>query len=169
MTIDNASDILFSDIKIVQGEELDEAAQVLPLVLQAHKESYFVDVPFELDVYLSLLSYAQSRKGYYGAFTVTYKDEPIGFALYMLRPMLGNRKYWVTNIHSIYLRGDFRSTEVGSMAWHRMFSTIKMWSLARQARGVTITANLGIATEAIDSAARAVGATYMGGNYFWRM
>lgn len=156
-------------ITVRVGKEVSEIGLILPLVRQAHRESYFADMPFDQEVYERMAQRVTDNEGYYGGIYVLYEDVPAGFAYFMLRPMVGSKKTWITLMHSIYVRGDLRSTPIGSYVWERMLSAVRIWSMPRGSKGLMFNAVAGIAIEEADAAIRAYGGTYLGGNYFMRI
>ncbi|WP_313348887.1 hypothetical protein [Paracoccus sp. (in: a-proteobacteria)] len=156
-------------VKIQSGKELSDVSLILPLVRQAHRESYFSDLPFDQEVYERMAHRVKENEGYYGGLYALYEDVPAGFAYFMLRPMLGSTKTWITIMHSIYVRSDLRSTPVGAYIWERMMSVVRVWSMPRSSKGIMFNATVGIAVEESDAAIRAYGGTYLGGNYFMRI
>lgn len=155
-------------ITIKIGSDAAEIDMILPLVRQAHKESYFADLPFDREQYESLCHLLRDKPGFYGALYAEYEGEPAAFAYYMFRPILGSRKTWITIIHSLYIRSDLRATPVGGYLWNRINLTVKTWSAPRGSKGIMFNVISGVAIEDTDTLIRANGGTYLGGNYFLR-
>lgn len=164
-----SGDVDFSKLNILIGSDITQADLVLPLARQAHKESYFADVPFEAEVYESMVRRALENPGYYGCLYADYDGDPVGFALYMLRPLMGSKKTWITAMHSLYIRSDLRSTPLGAYVWNRIMATVRAWSVPRGAKGMTFNVVSGIAIEESDTVIKSYGGTHLGGNYFIRI
>lgn len=165
----SGAEIDLGKVQIAIGKDVSLIPLVLPLVKQAHKESYFADMPFDQEQYESMAQRAIDNPGYYGGLYVKYDEAPIAFAYYMLRPLLGSNATWITIMHSIYIRSDVRSTPLGGFVWNRIIGTVRAWSVPRGAKGMMFNAISGVAVEESDAVIRSAGATYLGGNYFMRI
>ena len=155
-------------INIKIGSDVAEIDLILPLVKQAHKESFFADQPFDKDQYERLCGFLISNPGFYGALYAEYDNEPAAFAYYMFRPLLGSKKTWITIMHSLYIRSDLRATDIGGYLWDRIMTTVRAWSAPRGSKGLMFNVISGVAVEDTDALIRANGGTFVGGNYFIR-
>ena len=72
-------------------------------------------------------------------------------------------------MHTIYLRGDIRSTPLGGYIWERIIMAVRGWSAPRSSKGLMFNVVSGIAIEESDTVLRANGGTFLGGNYFIRI
>lgn len=151
------------------GHEEATGALILPLVRQAHKESYFADRPFDREAYERIASNVLKDPGFNGGLHVEYDGEPVAFAYYMLRPLLGSKTTWVTVMHSVYIRSDIRSTALGGYIWNRIITMARTWSAPRGSKGMIFNVISGVAVQESDILIRAAGGTYLGGNYFVRV
>ncbi|WBU55203.1 hypothetical protein [Paracoccus sp. SCSIO 75233] len=161
------SEIRKLDIRF--GEDTADLQKVLPLARQMHKESIFSDLPFDQPYIERMVDKLKNDTGFHGAVYIEYDAEPVAFAYFNFSPMLGSRKTWITVIHTMYIRSDVRSTDLGGYLWHRIMLAIRGWSTPRGSKGVMFNVISGISLEETDLLMRGNGATYLGGNYFMRL
>ncbi|MFN3524617.1 MAG: hypothetical protein ACK4YU_00895 [Paracoccus sp. (in: a-proteobacteria)] len=161
------SEIRKLDIKF--GKDVAELEKLLPLARQVHKESIFSDMPFDQPQLEKVVNDLKDESGYHSAVYVEYEGEPVAFAYFNFRPMMGSRKTWITVMHTIYIRSDIRSTDLGGYIWDRIMMAVRGWSAPRGSKGVMFSVMSGIAMEETDLVLRANGATHLGGNYFMRL
>lgn len=169
MNDENLSDDEIRRVTIRFGSDMAETSRILPLVKQAHKESFFSNYPFDQAQYENICSLVLKKPGYYGGLYVEYDGEPIAFAFFLFRPGLGSRTTWVTMMHSIYIRADFRATPLGGHIWNKILIAVRAWSTPRGSKGLVFNVSSGIAIKETDLVLRASGAAFLGGNYFLRI
>lgn len=169
MSDDNLPPDEIEKVTIRFGSDMGESSLILPLVKQAHKESFFSNYPFDETQYQNMCSLVLNKPGYYGGLYVEYDGEPIAFAFFLFRPGLGSRKTWVTMMHSIYIRADFRATPLGGYIWKKILVAVQAWSTPRGSKGMVFNVSSGIAIQETDLVLRASGAAFLGGNYFLRI
>lgn len=156
-------------ISIQFGKDVAELDKILPLARQLHKESIFSDMPFDQPQLEKVVNDLKDDTGYHGAVYVEYDGEAVAFAYFNFVPMMGSRKTWVTRMHTVYIRSDIRTTEVGSYIWQRIMLAVRGWSAPRGSKGIMFNVMSGVAIEETDMVLRANGATHLGGNYFMRL
>ncbi|MFV0292188.1 MAG: hypothetical protein ACK5II_02800 [Paracoccus sp. (in: a-proteobacteria)] len=150
------------------GKDTADLDKILPLARQMHKESIFSDVPFDQPQIETLVNNLKDETGYHGAVYVEYDNEPVAFAYFNFSPLMGSQKTWITVMHTMYIRSDIRSTNLGGYIWHRIMLAVRSWSAPRGSKGVMFNVISGISIEETDLVLRGNGATYLGGNYFLR-
>ena len=158
-----------SKLTISIGSDAADVPRVLPLVRQMHKESIFSDMPFDAEQYEKICSFIIDIPSRHGGVFVEYENEPVAFAYFVHRPFMGSRMNYITYMHTIYLRGDIRSTPLGGYIWERIIMAVRGWSAPRSSKGLMFNVVSGIAIEESDTVLRANGGTFLGGNYFIRI
>lgn len=156
-------------IDIRFGKDVAELDKILPLARQLHKESIFSDMPFDQPQLEKVVNDLKDDTGYHGAVYVEYDGEAVAFAYFNFVPMMSSRKTWITRMHTVYIRSDMRSTEIGSYIWQRIMLAVRGWSAPRGSKGIMFNVVSGVAIEETDIVLRANGATHLGGNYFMRL
>ncbi len=156
-------------IDIQFGKDVADLEKILPLARQLHKESIFSDMPFDQRQLEKVVNDLKDETGYHGAVYVEYEGEAVAFAYFYFAPMLSSKKTWVTVMHTVYIRSDIRSTEIGSYVWQRIMLAVRGWSAPRGSKGIMFNVVSGVAIQETDLVLRTNGATHLGGNYFMRL
>ncbi|MFV0409239.1 MAG: hypothetical protein ACK5LJ_05950 [Paracoccus sp. (in: a-proteobacteria)] len=156
-------------LDITFGKDTADLDKVLPLAKQMHRESIFSDVPFDQPYIEQMVENLKDETGFHSAVYVEYEGEPVAFAYFNFSPMMGSKKTWITIMHTMYIRSDIRSTDLGGYIWHRIMMAVRGWSTPRGSKGVMFNVISGISIEETDLVLRGNGATYLGGNYFMRL
>ncbi|CAM3268277.1 GNAT family N-acetyltransferase [Paracoccus nototheniae] len=156
-------------ITVQFGKDVIDLDKILPLARQLHKESMFSDMPFDQPQLEKVVSDLKGETGFHGSVYIEYEGEPVGFAYFYFSPLMGSRQTWVTVMHTVYIRSDIRSTDIGSYVWQRIMLAVRGWSAPRGSKGIMFNVVSGVAIEETDLVLRANGATHLGGNYFMRL
>lgn len=165
----NLPESVLKKFNIQFGKDVADLEKILPLARQLHKESIFSDMEFDQPQLEKMVNDLKGETGYHSAVYVEYEGEPVGFAYFYFAPLLSSKKTWVTVMHTVYIRSDIRSTEVGSYVWQRIMLAVRGWSAPRGSKGVMFSVMSGVAIQETDMVLRANGATHLGGNYFMRL
>ena len=156
-------------ISVQFGKDAIDLDRILPLARQLHKESMFSDMPFDQPQLEKVISDLKDETGFHGSVYIEFEGEPVAFAYFYFSPLLGSRQTWVTIMHTVYVRSDIRSTEIGSYVWQRIMLAVRGGSAPRGSKGIMFNVVSGIAMEETDLVLRSNGATHLGGNYFMRL